>query len=80
MNKGYIMFNHKYDTDTKTLNDVKASREIFMFNNYADQYVKLGSLREGFYVCLNLNTQRISEEQANTKVYPVINIQGLKAY
>lgn len=74
------MFNERYDTDMKTLCDVTINKELFSFNNYGDDFVKLGSVREGFYICLNLTTQQITEEQANTMVCPIINITGLKAY
>lgn len=74
------MFNERYDTDMKTISQVVANKELFYLNNDSHQFVKLGSVREGFYICLNLTTQQITEEQSNTVVCPIINIAGLKAY
>ncbi len=64
----------------KALYQVKSMTEIFNFGVVGEEYIKLGSVREGFYIVLNLKTQKITQEQSNTGCYPIINCKGLKAY
>jgi hypothetical protein len=65
----------------KTLKDAKFSKEVFTFSvTNADQYVKIGSFKAGYYVCYNLTKQQISNEQSNTIIYPVYDVKGLKVY
>lgn len=65
----------------KKLSDAKFSKEVFSFDTTKkDLYVKIGSNKTGTYICYSLTKQQMTVEQANTVIYPIYDIKGLKAF